>query len=68
VLVAATAVGVSRVGHAIAGSGSAVPFALAALPVASAAVLVIVLGLLGAAFTIRRITAVDPIIALGDAR
>lgn len=71
VLVAATAVGVGvgvGLGALIAGSGSAVPFALAALPVASAAVLVIVLGLLGAAFTIRRITAVDPIIALGDAR
>lgn len=71
VLVAATAVGVAvgvGIGALISSSGSAVPFALAAAPVASAAVLVIVLGLLGAAFTIRRITSVDPLIALGDAR
>jgi putative ABC transport system permease protein len=71
VLVAATAVGVGigvALGALISGSGRAVPFALAAAPVASAAVLVIVLGLLGAAFTIRRITSVDPLIALGDAR
>ena len=71
VLVAATAVGVAvglGLGALISGSASAVPFSLAAGPVATAAVLVIVLGLLGATFTVRRITSVDPIIALGDAR
>ncbi|WP_326768720.1 ABC transporter permease [Streptomyces sp. NBC_01591] len=49
-------------------SGSAVPFVLDAATVLVPAAVMIVLGALGAALSIRRITAVDPLTALGSAR
>ncbi|MFF1558230.1 ABC transporter permease [Streptomyces sp. NPDC058279] len=49
-------------------SGGAVPFVLDAATVLVPAVVMIVLGALGAALSIRRITAVDPLTALGSAR
>ncbi|MEU5289360.1 FtsX-like permease family protein [Streptomyces sp. NPDC020755] len=48
--------------------GGAVPFVLDAATVLVPAVVMIVLGALGAALSIRRITAVDPLTALGTAR
>ena len=68
VLVSATAVGVAiglGLGALIGGS---VPFALGAGPVLFASGLVVVMGLLGGSIAIRRITSVDPLIALGGAR
>ncbi|MGW4686298.1 ABC transporter permease [Streptomyces sp. NPDC004244] len=49
-------------------SGGDVPFVLDAATVLAPAAIMIVLGALGAALSIRRITAVDPLIALGSAR
>ncbi|MEV6078583.1 MULTISPECIES: ABC transporter permease [unclassified Streptomyces] len=49
-------------------SGGAVPFVLDASTVLVPAAVMIVLGALGAALSIRRITAVDPLTALGSAR
>ncbi|MFF8916162.1 ABC transporter permease [Streptomyces sp. NPDC015032] len=49
-------------------SGSAVPFVLDAATVLVPAAVMIVLGAAGAALSIRRITAVDPLTALGSAR
>ncbi|MFE3787061.1 ABC transporter permease [Streptomyces goshikiensis] len=49
-------------------SGGAVPFVLDAATVLLPAAIMIVLGALGAALSIRRITAVDPLTALGSAR
>ncbi|MFD6179636.1 ABC transporter permease [Streptomyces goshikiensis] len=49
-------------------SGGAVPFVLDAATVLVPAAIMIVLGALGAALSIRRITAVDPLTALGSAR
>ncbi len=68
VLVAATAVGVLvglSFGFVIPGNA---PFALRPGPVLLAAVLVVVMGLIGASLSLRRITKVDPLIALGGAR
>lgn len=48
--------------------GGAVPFVLDAATVLVPAAVMIVLGALGAALSIRRITAVDPLTALGSAR
>ncbi|WP_406398666.1 ABC transporter permease [Streptomyces sp. NBC_00879] len=48
--------------------GGDVPFELAAPTVLLPAAVMIVLGVLGAALSIRRITAVDPLTALGSAR
>ncbi|MFJ7158997.1 ABC transporter permease [Streptomyces sp. NPDC101118] len=48
--------------------GSDVPFVLDAPTVLVPAAVMIVLGVLGAALSIRRITAVDPLTALGSAR
>ncbi|TQK51062.1 putative ABC transport system permease protein [Streptomyces sp. SLBN-118] len=48
--------------------GGDVPFVLAAPTVLLPAAVMIVLGVLGAALSIRRITAVDPLTALGSAR
>jgi len=70
VLVVATAVGAAfgiALGAVIM-AATPVPFALAVGPVTVAAVLVILMGLIGGALTIRRITSVDPLIALGGAR
>ncbi|MFE7469491.1 ABC transporter permease, partial [Streptomyces sp. NPDC057499] len=49
-------------------SGGAVPFVLDPSTVLVPAAVMIVLGALGAALSIRRITAVDPLTALGSAR
>lgn len=49
-------------------SGGEVPFVLDAATVLVPAAVMIVLGALGAALSIRRITAVDPLTALGSAR
>ncbi|WP_406422971.1 ABC transporter permease [Streptomyces sp. NBC_00873] len=49
-------------------SGGAVPFVLDAATVLVPAAVMIALGALGAALSIRRITAVDPLTALGSAR
>uniref|UniRef100_A0AAU2JYK8 ABC transporter permease n=1 Tax=Streptomyces sp. NBC_00049 TaxID=2903617 RepID=A0AAU2JYK8_9ACTN len=49
-------------------SGGNVPFVLDAATVLLPAAVMIVLGALGAALSIRRITAVDPLTALGSAR
>ncbi|MEU6880468.1 FtsX-like permease family protein [Streptomyces sp. NPDC046712] len=49
-------------------SGGDVPFVLEPLTVLGPAAVMIVLGVLGSALSIRRITAVDPLTALGSAR
>ncbi|MFJ3779338.1 ABC transporter permease [Streptomyces sp. NPDC090075] len=49
-------------------SGSAVPFLLTPAAVLLPAVVMILLGALGAGLSIRRITSVDPLTALGSAR
>ncbi|QES09191.1 ABC transporter permease [Streptomyces venezuelae] len=49
-------------------SGGNVPFVLEPLTVLGPAAVIVVLGVLGAALSIRRITAVDPLTALGSAR
>ncbi len=49
-------------------SGGDVPFVLDAATVLVPAAIMILLGALGAALSIRRITAVDPLTALGSAR
>ncbi|MFF0557521.1 ABC transporter permease [Streptomyces sp. NPDC004266] len=49
-------------------SGSAVPFLLTPATVLLPAAVMILLGALGAALSIRRITSVDPLTALGSAR
>lgn len=68
-LVGSTVVGVG-VGLLLGASLSAspMPFALEAAPVALAAVLLIVLGMIGAAIAVLRITRVDPLTALGGNR
>ncbi|MGW3208619.1 ABC transporter permease [Streptomyces sp. NPDC001135] len=49
-------------------AGGAVPFLLTPSTVLPPAVVMVVLGMLGAALSIRRITSVDPLTALGSAR
>ncbi|MEU3549457.1 ABC transporter permease [Streptomyces longwoodensis] len=49
-------------------AGSAVPFLLTPATVLTPAIVTILLGALGAALSIRRITSVDPLTALGSAR
>ncbi|MFD6730638.1 ABC transporter permease [Micromonospora aurantiaca] len=49
-------------------AGSAVPFVLTPVTVLLPAAVMVVLGALGAALAIRRITSVDPLTALGSAR
>jgi putative ABC transport system permease protein len=65
VLVTATAAGTAvAVGFGqLVGSG--VPFSLQAGPVLTSAAILIVLGLAGSLVAIRKVTTVDPIIALG---
>jgi putative ABC transport system permease protein len=68
-LVASTAVGLGLglvAGAAI--SSSPIPFALEAGPIAAATVLIVALGMVGAAVAVVRITRVDPLIALGGNR
>jgi putative ABC transport system permease protein len=69
VLVGATAVGVA-IGLALGAliSGGTVPFSLQAGPVLAASVALIASGVVGMLVGIRRITSVDPIIALEGAR
>ena len=49
-------------------SASAMPFALEAPAVAIASVILVLLGLIGAAFGVIRVTRVDPLTALGGNR
>ncbi|WP_137123427.1 ABC transporter permease [Segeticoccus rhizosphaerae] len=56
------------VGAAIGATGAAVPFVLDLNTVAVPALIMIALGAVGAALSIRRITSVDPLTALGSAR
>lgn len=69
VLAASIGVGVA-VGVGLGGliSGSAVPFAIEAPAVTVAAILLAVLGLIGAAVAIVRVAAIDPLAALGGQR
>ncbi|MFI6644851.1 ABC transporter permease [Streptomyces sp. NPDC050504] len=68
-LVAGTLLGTAlAVGAGALISGSDVPFVLDAPTVLLPALVLIVLGALGAALSIRRITAVDPLTALGSVR
>jgi len=68
-LVTSTAIGVGiglLLGSAL--SATEMPFALEAAPVAGASVLLVLLGMIGAAVAVVRITRVDPLIALGGNR
>lgn len=56
------------IGALVGGDGGAVPFVLDASTVLVPAGVMILLGALGAALSIRRITAVDPLTALGSVR
>ncbi|WP_329499709.1 ABC transporter permease [Kitasatospora herbaricolor] len=67
-LVAGTAVGTAIAVGAGAAVGSAVPFVLDAPTVLVPAAVMTGLGALGAGLSIRRITSVDPLTALGSAR
>jgi putative ABC transport system permease protein len=68
VLVAATAVG-ALVGVGLGAMvGSGVPFSLDAGSVLGAGILLVALGLAGALVAVRRVTAVDPLVALGGNR
>ncbi|WP_406196773.1 ABC transporter permease [Kitasatospora sp. NBC_01560] len=67
-LVLGTAVGTALAVGAGALLGSAVPFVLDAPTVLLPAAVMIALGAVGAALSIRRITSVDPLTALGSAR
>ncbi|MET9349304.1 ABC transporter permease [Streptomyces termitum] len=68
-LVAGTLLGTGlALGIGLLVSGGDVPFVLAPLTVLGPAAVIIVLGAVGSALSIRRITAVDPLTALGSAR
>lgn len=67
VLIGAVAVG-ALVGVGLGSLMGGMPFQLRAAPVSLAAGLLIVLGLAGAAVAVRRITSVDPLLALGAHR
>ncbi|MFC9256429.1 ABC transporter permease [Amycolatopsis thailandensis] len=68
-LVGGTAVGTGlAVGLGALVAGSAVPFLLTPATVLVPAAVMILLGALGAALSVRRITSVDPLTALGSAR
>lgn len=58
----------AAIGALLGGDGGAVPFVLDASTVLVPSGVMIVLGALGAALSVRRITAVDPLTALGSAR
>ncbi|MFI9123619.1 ABC transporter permease [Streptomyces bikiniensis] len=69
VLVAGTLLGTGlAVGIGALIGGGDVPFVLEPLTVLGPAAVIAVLGVLGAALSVRRITAVDPLTALGSAR
>jgi putative ABC transport system permease protein len=65
VLVAATAVGVAVAVGLGSLVGGDVPFSLQVAPVLGSALVLVVLGMLGSLVAIRRVTSVDPVIALG---
>lgn len=65
VLVAATAVGVAVAVGLGSLVGSDVPFSLQAAPVVASAAVLVLLGMAGSLVALRRVTSVDPIIALG---
>ncbi|MGW6539099.1 ABC transporter permease [Streptomyces sp. NPDC055051] len=68
-LVAGTLLGTGlAVGLGALVSGGDVPFVLAPLTVLGPAAVIIVLGAVGSALSVRRITAVDPLTALGSVR
>ncbi|MFE9571265.1 ABC transporter permease [Streptomyces sp. NPDC006692] len=67
-LVAGTLVGTGLASLAGVLVGGAVPFVLDLATTLTPAAVLIVLGVIGAALSIRRITAVDPLTALGSAR
>ncbi|MFF5726948.1 ABC transporter permease [[Kitasatospora] papulosa] len=70
-LAAGTGVGTALaagIGALLGGGDGAVPFVLDSSTVLVPAAVMIALGALGAALSIRRITAVDPLVALGSAR
>ncbi|MBE1576930.1 putative ABC transport system permease protein [Amycolatopsis roodepoortensis] len=68
-LVGGTAIGTGlAVGLGTAVAGSAVPFLLTPATVLVPSAVMILLGALGAALSVRRITSVDPLNALGSAR
>jgi putative ABC transport system permease protein len=66
--VVGTGVGTAIAAAAGAVLGSAVPFVLDLATVAVPALIMVGLGVGGAALSIRRITSVDPLTALGSAR
>ncbi|UKY55468.1 ABC transporter permease [Streptomyces inhibens] len=67
-LVIGTGLGTAVVAGVGAGIGDAVPFVLDPSTVLIPALITIALGAMGAALSIRRITSVDPLTALGSAR
>lgn len=67
-LTAGTAIGAALAAAAGAVAAGTVPFVLDAGTVLFPAIVMIALGALGAALSIRRITSVDPLTALGSAR
>lgn len=68
-LTAGTLLGTAlAVGIGVLVGGGDVPFVLEPLTVLGPAAVIVALGLLGAALAVRRITAVDPLTALGSAR
>ncbi|KFU77697.1 putative ABC transport system permease protein [Amycolatopsis lurida] len=68
-LVGGTAIGTGlAVGLGTVAAGSAVPFLLTPATVLVPSAVMILLGALGAALSVRRITSVDPLTALGSAR
>ncbi|MFI0711471.1 ABC transporter permease [Streptomyces inhibens] len=67
-LVIGTGLGTAVVAGVGAGIGDAVPFVLDPSTVLIPALIMIALGAVGAALSIRRITSVDPLTALGSAR
>ncbi|SHN22596.1 putative ABC transport system permease protein [Streptomyces yunnanensis] len=67
-LVAGTALGTAMAAGVGAAVGGTVPFVLAPSTVLVPALIMIALGAVGAALSIRRITSVDPLTALGSAR
>ena len=67
-LVAGTALGAAIAAGLGAAASGAVPFVLDASTVVFPAAVMIVLGVLGAALSIRRITSIDPLTALGSTR
>jgi putative ABC transport system permease protein len=67
-LTAGTAIGAAIAAGLGAVASAAVPFVVDASTVVLPAVVMIVLGVLGAVLAIRRITSIDPLTALGSAR